>query len=113
MNAPHSRIAVRVVPVALLVTLGVGVNVPAGYATGRDAVNAWWGSPGHRAHLLEPGYRVLGLAVRVGPPTGLRTPPRSSAASGPALLLPSPPVPVRASPIGPQRHPRGARTCRS
>lgn len=43
---------------------GVGENVAAGYATGRDAVNAWMASPGHRANLLEPGYRVLGIAVR-------------------------------------------------
>lgn len=44
--------------------LGVGENVAAGYATGRAAVKAWMKSPGHRANLLNPGYRVLGLAVR-------------------------------------------------
>jgi len=43
---------------------GVAENVAMGYATGRDAVNAWMGSTGHRANLLEPSYRILGLAVR-------------------------------------------------
>lgn len=42
----------------------VGENVAAGYSTGRDAVAAWMKSPGHRANILEPSYRLLGLAVR-------------------------------------------------
>ena len=42
----------------------VGENVAYGYPTGRAAVKAWLKSPGHRANLLEPRYRLLGLAVR-------------------------------------------------
>ena len=42
----------------------VGENVAAGYATGRDAVKAWMNSPLHRANILEPSFRKLGLAVR-------------------------------------------------
>lgn len=42
----------------------VGENVAAGYETGRAAVRAWMNSPGHRANILKPGYRLLGLAVR-------------------------------------------------
>ncbi len=42
----------------------VGENVAAGYPTGRAAVKAWMRSPGHRANILRPGYRLLGLAVR-------------------------------------------------
>lgn len=42
----------------------VGENVAAGYPTGRDAVKAWMKSPDHRANILKPGYRLLGLAVR-------------------------------------------------
>ena len=44
--------------------VGVAENVAAGYETGRDAVNAWMDSTYHRANLLEPSYRFLGLAVR-------------------------------------------------
>lgn len=44
--------------------VGVAENVAAGYETGRDAVNAWMASTLHRANLLEPSYRLLGLAVR-------------------------------------------------
>lgn len=42
----------------------VGENVAAGYATGREAVRAWMDSPLHRANILEPGFRKLGMAVR-------------------------------------------------
>ncbi|GAA1476380.1 hypothetical protein GCM10009623_08260 [Nocardioides aestuarii] len=42
----------------------VGENVAAGYPTGRAAVKAWMKSPGHRANILRPGYRLLGMAVR-------------------------------------------------
>lgn len=43
---------------------GVAENVAAGYPTGRSAVKAWMHSSGHRANLLGPTYRVLGIAVR-------------------------------------------------
>ncbi len=43
---------------------GVAENVAAGYSTGREAVKAWMHSQYHRENLLEPSYRVLGLAVR-------------------------------------------------
>ena len=52
---------------AVLKTCGltsVGENVAAGYATGREAVKAWMNSPLHRANILEPGFRKLGIAVR-------------------------------------------------
>lgn len=42
----------------------VGENVAYGYSTGRAAVKAWMKSPGHRANILSPGYRLLGMAVR-------------------------------------------------
>lgn len=45
---------------------GVGENVAYGYTTGRAAVRGWMGSPGHRANILEPGYRLMGLAARRG-----------------------------------------------
>lgn len=42
----------------------VGENVAAGYQTGRAAVKAWMNSPLHRANILEPGFRKLGMAMR-------------------------------------------------
>jgi uncharacterized protein YkwD len=42
----------------------VGENVAFGYPTGRRVVRAWMSSPGHRANILEPRYRLLGLAMR-------------------------------------------------
>jgi uncharacterized protein YkwD len=42
----------------------VGENVAGGYATGQDAVEGWMDSLGHRYNILNPPYRLLGLAVR-------------------------------------------------
>ena len=42
----------------------VGENVAYGYPTGRAVVKAWMQSPGHRANILDPGYRLLGMAMR-------------------------------------------------
>ena len=44
----------------------VGENVAYGYPTGRAVVRAWMNSPGHRANILEPRYRRMGLAARKG-----------------------------------------------
>ena len=43
---------------------GVGENVAYGYPTGRAVVRAWMRSEGHRANILNRGYRVLGMAMR-------------------------------------------------
>ena len=43
---------------------GVGENVAYGYPTGRAVVRAWMRSEGHRANILNRGYRLLGLAMR-------------------------------------------------
>ncbi|HEX6148221.1 CAP domain-containing protein [Nocardioides sp.] len=42
----------------------VGENVAYGYPTGRAVVRAWMHSKGHRANILNPGYRLLGMAMR-------------------------------------------------
>jgi uncharacterized protein YkwD len=36
--------------------------------TPRGAVEAWMDSPGHRANLLKPGYREMGVGVVTGVP---------------------------------------------
>ena len=43
---------------------GAGENVASGYPTGRKVVRAWMRSDGHRANILEPSYRILGMAMR-------------------------------------------------
>jgi uncharacterized protein YkwD len=35
-------------------------------------IKAWLASPGHRANLLRPGFRRVGIAVAVGPLEGVR-----------------------------------------
>jgi uncharacterized protein YkwD len=42
-------------------------------ATPAALMNAWMNSEGHRENILKAGYRELGLAVRVGTPTGETT----------------------------------------
>jgi uncharacterized protein YkwD len=42
---------------------GVGENVAYGYPTGRAVVQGWMDSPGHRANILRPQYRLMGLAA--------------------------------------------------
>ena len=44
----------------------VGENVAYGYPSGRATVTAWMNSPGHRANILEPRHRRMGLAARKG-----------------------------------------------
>jgi uncharacterized protein YkwD len=42
----------------------VGENVAYGYASGTAVVAGWMASPGHRANILNGGYRQMGLAAR-------------------------------------------------
>ena len=45
----------------------VGENVAEGYPTGRSVVNdGWMQSEGHRANILNPAYRLLGMGARKG-----------------------------------------------
>lgn len=42
-----------------------GENIAYGYSSGRSVVNAWMHSTGHRANILRPSYRLMGVgAVR-------------------------------------------------
>lgn len=45
----------------------VAENVAVGAATAEDAVVVWLNSPGHRANILNRGYRRIGVAGFVGP----------------------------------------------
>ena len=42
------------------------------YATARSIVTSWLRSPGHRANLLRPGFRRIGIGARVGSFAGHR-----------------------------------------
>lgn len=44
----------------------LGENIAAGDQTPADVVAGWMGSPGHRANILNPGYRELGVGVQTG-----------------------------------------------
>jgi uncharacterized protein YkwD len=38
------------------------------YATPRGAIQAWMGSPGHRANILKRNYREMGVGLVLGVP---------------------------------------------
>jgi uncharacterized protein YkwD len=40
-----------------------GENVAAGYASAQAAVDAWMNSSGHRANILNPNFKEVGIAV--------------------------------------------------
>ena len=44
----------------------VGENLAYGYPDGNAVVRGWMNSPGHRANILNGGYRQMGLAARKG-----------------------------------------------
>jgi uncharacterized protein YkwD len=46
---------------------GVAENVATGQPFASDAVVVWLHSPGHRANILNRGYRRIGVAGVVGP----------------------------------------------
>jgi uncharacterized protein YkwD len=41
----------------------VGENVAYGYASGKAAVSAWMGSPGHKANILNKNYRLIAVGA--------------------------------------------------
>ena len=43
-----------------------GENVAYGYPNGRAVVVAWMHSEGHRANILNPDYRLMGIGARKG-----------------------------------------------
>jgi uncharacterized protein YkwD len=44
----------------------VGENIAAGYPSPEDVVAGWMASPGHRANILNPDYRELGVGLASG-----------------------------------------------
>ena len=45
----------------------VGENVAYGYPNGKSVVNdGWMNSEGHRANILNPSYRLIGIGARKG-----------------------------------------------
>jgi uncharacterized protein YkwD len=65
MAAAESMYHQDLVPVLRTCGLGlVGENVAVGSDNGRDVVQAWMASPGHRANILNRGFRVVAVAAR-------------------------------------------------
>ncbi len=44
-------------------TRPVGENIAMGQHSSGEVLNAWMNSPGHRANILNPGYRRIGVAA--------------------------------------------------
>ena len=44
----------------------IGENIAGGQLTPEEVVSAWMRSPGHRANLLNPGFREIGVAHLAG-----------------------------------------------
>ena len=45
----------------------MGENIAAGYATPAAVMAGWMNSPGHRANILEPGFRDIGVGYAYVP----------------------------------------------
>lgn len=43
-----------------------GENIAAGYQTPKQVMDGWMDSPGHRANILDPGYKKLGVGYFTG-----------------------------------------------
>jgi uncharacterized protein YkwD len=64
----HGAFAARIRHVGVRATR-VGENLAWGagaYSRARAIVNIWLASPGHRANLLRPGYRIVGVGALRG-----------------------------------------------
>jgi uncharacterized protein YkwD len=61
----HARRLAR--DMALYHSAGVAENVATGQPFASDAVVVWLHSPGHRANILNRGYRKVGVAGFIGP----------------------------------------------
>lgn len=48
-------------------TAPVAENIAMGQRTTGEAINSWMNSPGHRANILNRGYRRIGVAAYVTP----------------------------------------------
>lgn len=48
-------------------TQPVGENIAMGQHSSGEVINAWMNSSGHRANILNPGYRRIGVAAYTTP----------------------------------------------
>lgn len=48
-----------------------GENIAAGYRTAQAVMNAWMNSPGHRANILNPAFKDIGIGVAQGGTYGI------------------------------------------
>jgi uncharacterized protein YkwD len=107
---------------------GMGENIGFGtlnFSTASSIVDAWMNSPPHRANILDPRFRGIGISVvpnaPIGPPTPgaaytanfgtalpAGAPPPPPAGTGPAVKASMAPKAFRAALSGPASSPTGA-----
>ena len=66
-NTRIRRVGVRAPRVGENLAWGAGL-----FAQARSIVQMWLGSPAHRANLLHPGYRIVGVGAVTGTFNGQR-----------------------------------------
>ena len=94
----------------------LGENLAAGIETAQAAFELWKGSPSHNANMLNPNFKVIGVALTFGPgstfgwywatefggqgepPPPPAPPPTPELAPQPATPTPAPPTPTPAPP---------------
>lgn len=48
-----------------------GENIAAGYSTAKAVMEGWMNSPGHRANILNPNYKEIGIGIAKGGDYGI------------------------------------------
>lgn len=76
--------------------ISAGENLAKGFSYERSIVNAWMGSDGHRANILNPNFQHMGVGVVAGTLSGIST-TAVVAHFGQATVTPAPaPAPIPA-----------------
>lgn len=94
----------------------VGENLARDFSTDGGIMAGWMGSAGHRANILNPGYRDIGIAVVSGSLNGTQTTlvvAHYGATAAPAPRPAPAPAPVPDQPARPRPQPKPAVVARS
>lgn len=87
--------------------VAVGENLARDFSTDGGVMAGWMGSAGHRANVLNPGYRDIGIAVVSGSLNGSQTTLVVAHYGATAAPAPRPaPAPAPAQPVKPRPQPK-------